>query len=1090
MKNPFPRKEVSLLLPALTFIAASLQPVSADLLLKYNFDAITDGTTVPNTAAGATVNGTLNHPEQTQVLNGETVSVNGTAYLLGKSLKFTPGISDGVGSINDGTDGANAPNVDTGLVMSDLGITPTSDYTAMAWVNFGSQSGDNMIFGSTASGAFLHLGSRGSNYHSGHYGDDLTVGTTVLNQWHHVAYVNQGQTQTIYVDGVSIGTGATGAGAMDPSFNVLIGTSLNAGSFVGALDEVKIFNTTLDVAAIQAERTAGLAVYALATRDSQRLGNDGLTVTVKDSPTSVVNPATVALKFDGVTVTPTTTPTKTNGITTIFYAVTTPQASPHTWSLTVKDQTNTTVSLEGSVTSPYLPPSLTGPAGAVGSWGVRELRPTTALGAAGLTSAVEVAMTAADGTFVDNASVPVVNHSDPTAPGDKGNFNNDLPFIGDIPGVDDNNVVLVAKTKVSIPAAGSWTFDVHSDDGFGMRVKGAKFISVNGLGAIDPGDPECLIEPADTGDSNTRGVCQFPAAGTYDVEFIGFEKGGGAFFEVAWAQGAFAEEKETAWTLVGNPNDPAVTAIPFTPRWLTPVPGPQGGAGTFGMRVYYRPLNEDPVATAPDNLTQAFDLLSTTTRTPQNDPDNTFDRQETAINHHNETGQTGLVANDLEFPPNTVDDKPRVNQDRVVVTAHGRIRIADAGDYTFNVHGDDGFLFRITKTDGTRPFFKKVSGLGTFRMSNPNEMYYESGTGDTSTRGIMNLTAGDYDIEYVMWEGGGGWWTELTYAKGAFPNDADTTAWKPVGYAPQAGNYVKAGVSAAGWTVLTSPPNGATPITTLQLAEDAIAADSTSSTWDAINFIDPEAGSASSIGGDAPWPRNTAADDNNFAMKMTATLVIPVTADYFFGFRGDDGSSLQIEGQEWLPDLAANATGAAQITTTGDGTVNDRIAVDIGTGDSRTVGRIHLTAGNYTIRSIFFENGGGASYEIVGAQATPNYDPFAILPLLAKGTAGQPIDSVVSTPLISPVVVGPENFKISTITATGKPVTSVQLTWGSEAGKTYLIEASNDLTTNTWATVADNIASGGATTSATVTLATPFAGDSRVFFRIRLKTPG
>ncbi|RYD35382.1 MAG: hypothetical protein EOP86_08620 [Verrucomicrobiaceae bacterium] len=1082
MKFPLKRKDAVFFIPAFACLAATLHTASSAQLLKYTFDNITD-TDVPNTAPGATMNGTLSHPDQTQILSGETVAVNGTVYVLGKSLKFTPGVSDGVGAINDGADGLNAPNVDTGLVMSEVGITPTTDYTAMAWVNFSSQTGDNMIFGSSA-GTFLHLGSRGVNYHSGHYGDDLTIGTTVVGQWHHVAYVNQGQTQSIYVDGALVSAaGATGAGSMDTSFNVLIGTSLNAGSFVGALDEVKIFDSVLTPAEIQAERTAGLAVYSLATRESQRLGNDGLTITLKDSPTSQVNPATITLKFDDVDVTP-SAPVKNGDTTTIFHAVATPQATPHTWSLTAKDQTNTTISLTGSVTSPFLPPTLPGPAGAVGSWGMRELRPATPLGGSGLVSAVEVAVAAEAGTFVDAASVPVVNHSDPNAPGGKGNFNNDLPFIGDIPDVDDNQVVLVAKTKVTVAAAGSWTFDVHSDDGFAMRVKGARFVSSNGPGSVDSADPECLIHPADTGDSNTRGVCAFPAAGTYDIEFIAFEKGGGAFWEVAWAQGAFAEEKETSWTLVGNPSDPAVTAIPFTPRWLTPVPGPQGGSGTTGMRVYYG----DPAGTTPDNLTQTFDFLRDTTNTPQSDPENTFDRQEATINHRDSGssgGQTGLIGNELEFPPNTADEKPRINQDRVVVTSHGRLRVTEPGDYTFNVHGDDGFLLRLTKADGTRPAFKKVSGLGTFQMSNPNEMFYESGTGDTSTRGIISLDAGDYDLEYVMWEGGGGFWTEVSYAKGAFPNDGDTTDWRPLGYQPQAGAVVTPGVSDAGWTVRSTPPGAGA--TNMQTAEEALAADSTTSTWDVINFNDPEAGSASSIPGDSPWPRNTAADDNNYAMEMTATLVIPVESDYFFGFRGDDGCSLQIVGQEWQPDLVVNATNAAQITTTGEGVVNDRILLDIGTGDSRTVGRIHLAAGNYTLRSVFYEIGGGSSYEIVAAQAQAMFDPYAPLPLLKKGGSGQPIVSnIAGLPWVG-AVAAPGNLQITGLTATGNPVTSVQMTWGSEAGKTYLIEATNDLATGPWTTVQDNIASGGASTTSTVNLAAPFAGDSRVFFRVKLK---
>ncbi len=237
--------------------AATPQVSRAELLLYYNFESATatNNSVIDNIiagkpdgllrfgAAGGTVAFTL----------GGTVSGGN----LGRTLQLTPA-ADGSGNLD-------APNIDTAFTALAIGVTAGTPYTAMAWVNFGSASGDNMIFGQNGSvaangGAVLHLGSRNGNYQSGHWGDDVgpeatppTTLPTGTGAWHHVAYTNDAAgTQTFVVDGVQIGSGGTGtAGQMDNTIDVLIGTSNNGGSFSGQLDEIKIYNEKLTVAQIQ-----------------------------------------------------------------------------------------------------------------------------------------------------------------------------------------------------------------------------------------------------------------------------------------------------------------------------------------------------------------------------------------------------------------------------------------------------------------------------------------------------------------------------------------------------------------------------------------------------------------------------------------------------------------------------------------------------------------------------------------------------------------------------------------------------------------------------------------------------------------------
>ena len=62
---------------------------------------------------------------------------------------------------------------------------------------------------------------------------------------------------------------------------------------------------------------------------------------------------------------------------------------------------------------------------------------------------------------------------------------------------------------IRVPEEGDYTFGMHSDDGFALRIRGGTALSVSGNGQLDPGDPEAVVHPADTGDSNTRGGLPF-----------------------------------------------------------------------------------------------------------------------------------------------------------------------------------------------------------------------------------------------------------------------------------------------------------------------------------------------------------------------------------------------------------------------------------------------------------------------------------------------------------------------------------------------------------------------------------------------------
>ena len=123
--------------------------------------------------------------------------------------------------------------------------------------------------------------------------------------------------------------------------------------------------------------------------------------------------------------------------------------------------------------------------------------------------------------------------------------------------------MIVGRAKVKIPRTGDWTIGVHSDEGFGLRFIGAAFKSVNGSGELDDNFPEFMVQQNNTTDSNSRGILKNLVAGTYEIEFISWERVGSAFCEVYAAEGAFAEDADSdQWKLIGAPGGLEIVARP------------------------------------------------------------------------------------------------------------------------------------------------------------------------------------------------------------------------------------------------------------------------------------------------------------------------------------------------------------------------------------------------------------------------------------------------------------------------------------------------------------------------------------------------
>jgi hypothetical protein len=325
----------------------------------------------------------------------------------------------------------------------------------------------------------------------------------------------------------------------------------------------------------------------------------------------------------------------------------------------------------------------------------------------------------------------------------------------------------------------------------------------------------------------------------------------------------------------------------------------------------------------------------------------------------------GFFGNNLPYPDAVTSNGDWTGDDFIGLHI-GHIIVPEEGDYTFGVHSDDGFVLRIRGGEAT-----SVNGNGQIDAAAPETIVHPANTGDSNTRAVYHLKKGIYRVEFFWWERGGGDNAELYAAKGAFASDGATDQWKLVGDNSPSQEFIKLGVDQNGWTVISSDPGG-DQLTTWDAANaDLAATGGGAKNYDVLDVGDPDTN-----GGVQPFPKDRpGVDDDDYALKATATLVVPQTGTYVLGFNSDDGAYMKIAGQNFI-EILQNNTGQSQIS-------GDTVTCDCLTGDSGTTMTIQLNKGNYPIELGMFERGGGSFLRARGA-----IQGATQLPLLAKNGAG------------------------------------------------------------------------------------------------------
>lgn len=197
-----------------------------------------------------------------------------------------------------------------------------------------------------------------------------------------------------------------------------------------------------------------------------------------------------------------------------------------------------------------------------------------------------------------------------------------------------------------------------------------------------------------------------------------------------------------------------------------PLPGVPGVDGGFGVRYIWGG------GSSISNIRHAVEAIQSVEAGTW--PGAFFDTTHTYINHGD---GNGLFPEDDGYPEEVeLDEDGLWTDEDFVQFAKGTIFVPESGEYTFGVQTDDGFAFRILGAE-----FTKVQGQGLLDPGSADTMAHPGTTGNSSTRGIVSLTRGEYDIELMWFERGGGDFGELYVARGAFEGDAGTDTWQLVG---------------------------------------------------------------------------------------------------------------------------------------------------------------------------------------------------------------------------------------------------------------------------------------------------------------------
>ncbi len=310
-------------------------------------------------------------------------------------------------------------------------------------------------------------------------------------------------------------------------------------------------------------------------------------------------------------------------------------------------------------------------------------------------------------TRTDSGMYAAVNLGDPNDP-DGGRFAGYAAFPNDDPLVNESNFAVKAYATIVVPAAGDYTFGISHDDQAQL--------------VVDRGDQpgHVYTTAGQTGEHFT--TVNFPAAGRYNVYLSFAEIGGGAQLELYAASGA-KTGYDSSFQLVGDTVNGGLAADVLRDIHVREA---------FHTTVYKSSTGINNLAQA-DALVGGANLVWTA--------DGTF--RQVNFMEPDGGGGNGNFGFDVDFPGSvngTAEDNFVARTLAPLVVLPGM-----EGWWTFGINGDDG---------------------GRLRINGADVIVDDALHGPTDRFGSIYLAPGEYTLDMLFFELGGGAESELFYAAG------------------------------------------------------------------------------------------------------------------------------------------------------------------------------------------------------------------------------------------------------------------------------------------------------------------------------------
>ena len=299
-------------------------------------------------------------------------------------------------------------------------------------------------------------------------------------------------------------------------------------------------------------------------------------------------------------------------------------------------------------------------------------------------------------------------------------------FLG-APDGDNNDVVWIYNGILDVPEDGDYTFGIDGDDGQRVTIEGASFTMQAGGGAVlDPTDGFEFF--GNTGNAFTT-ASTFLTAGQHRIEYIGYERGGGAFGELFSAKGIIEAGNSANWLPVGDTS--TTVAVPPAPRDV-------------------RMVDAASVINGPDANSVSETLVAI--KAALLDPAAPRNRQETI-----------RIAS---------GDMPNGGGDEYSTGVFGTLLVDDGDDIpgetlqlTFTLRSDDGSALHIFGQDFIAKGGDDRGALAPIDGSDV-ALVADFFTGNTNVLGLIELEEGTHGFEAFHFEGGGGDYLDIWIASG------------------------------------------------------------------------------------------------------------------------------------------------------------------------------------------------------------------------------------------------------------------------------------------------------------------------------------